>query len=167
MVVEKFTYLSSTLSKSIVREHQTCKSECSLWPTQQEYVKLQRHLGGNQNQDIPSCHSYHPPLWLWNVDNLSMAYTEAKPLSHEHSRHYMAKTPPQNWSFNSGFSFQHQHYLDAITASLSQSCPHERSLPHEKTALWRTISGQALPSRPEKSIQRHTEGLHEIFRCHP
>ena len=22
------------------------------------------YLGGNKNQGIPSCHSYHPPLWL-------------------------------------------------------------------------------------------------------
>ena len=47
---------------------------------------------------IPSCRSYRPPLWLWNVNNLSTAYKEAEPLSHdlyeEDSRHHLAKTDP-------------------------------------------------------------------------
>ena len=81
-------------------EHQTLESGCSLWPTQQECVESERYLRGNQNQGLPSCRSYHPPLWLWNGDNLSSAYKEAKPLSHdlskEDSRHHMAKTHPRH-----------------------------------------------------------------------
>ena len=42
-----------------------------------------RRLRGNQNQGIQSCRSYPPPLWLWNMNNLIMAYKGAKPLSHE------------------------------------------------------------------------------------
>ena len=56
----------------------------------------------------------------------------------------------------------------AIRTSLGRSfCPHERSPPPKETALQRTISGQALPRRAEKVFQRHTEGLHEIFRYRP
>ena len=122
----------------------------------EECVESERHLGGNQNQGIPSCHSYHPLLWLWNVDNLSMAYKEAKPLLHdlseEDSWNHMAKTHPRHWSFNSGFS----SHPDAITASLGWSCClHERSPPPKETALQWTVSGQALPRRPEKALQRH------------
>ena len=62
------------------------------------------------------------------------------------------------------FSSQHLHHVDAITASLVRSnCLHERSLPPEETTLQWTVSRQALPRRQEKPIQRHTEGLHEIF----
>ena len=54
-----------------------------------------------------SCCSYHPPLWLWNMDNLSMAYKEAKLLSHdlseEDSQHHMTKHIPATkvltWAF--------------------------------------------------------------------
>ena len=67
--------------------------------TQQECVESKRHLGGNQNQSISSC-PYHLPLWLWNVDNFSTAYKEARPLSHhlseEDSRYDMAKTHPRH-----------------------------------------------------------------------
>ena len=71
-------------------------------------------------------------------------------------------------SFNSGFSSQHLHHLDAITASLGWSYrSHERSPPPEETALGRTISEQALPRRPVKTLQRHTEGLPKIFRIVP
>ena len=101
-----------------------------------------------------------------------MACKEAKPLSHdlseEECRHYMAKTHPRYRSFNFGFSFQHLHHLDAITAALGRSCcTHERSPPPEETALRRTVSRQALPMKLEKKLQRYTEGLHEIFRCCP
>ena len=64
-LVEKFTYLSSTRSKSIVIDDEVNtrleKAMCSLWPTQQEYVESGRHLGGKQNQVIPSCRSYNSP----------------------------------------------------------------------------------------------------------
>ena len=112
-------------------ERQTRKSECDIWPTQQECVESERHFGGNKNQGITRCRSYHPPLWLWNVDNLSIAYKEAKRLSHdiyeEDSRLHMPKSHPRHGLFNTGFSSQHLHHLDAITASLGASfCPHER-----------------------------------------
>ena len=89
-------------------EHQTRKTECSLWPIQQECLESERHLEGNQNQGIPNCHSYHPPLWLCNEDNLSTAYKEAKPLLYnlfeEDPRHHMAKIHSRHRSFNLGFS---------------------------------------------------------------
>ena len=83
---------------------------------------------------------------------------EAKPLSHdlseEDSRHHMAKIYPQHRSFNWGFSSQHLHHLDEITASLGQSCcPHERSPPPEETALRRTVSRQALQGRQKKRLK--------------
>ena len=110
---------------------------------------------------------YHPPLWLWNVDNLSTTYKEAKPLSHDLSEEdywdHMAKIHPRHRSFNSGFTSQHLHHLDTITDALDRSC----CPPPEETARRRTVSGQALAKRPEKALQRHTEDLHEIFRCHP
>ena len=86
---------------------------------------------------IPSCRTYPPPLWLWNMDNFSIAYKEAKPLSHEQSEedswHHIGKTHPRHRSFNLCFSFQRLHYLDAITASLNWSCcPYERSPLSEK-----------------------------------
>ena len=148
-------------------EHQIRKSECSFWKTQQECVESERHLGGNQNQGIPSYRSYHPPLWLRKVDNLSTAYKEVShDLSEEDSRHHMAKTHPRYRSFNSGFSSQHLHNLDAITASLGRSCnPHERIPTHEEIVLLWTISGQALSRRPEKRFK--DTGLHEIFRYLP
>ena len=63
---------------------------------------------------------------------------------------------PQKQSFNSGFSSQHLHHLDAITTSLGWlCCPHERSLPPKETALQRAVSGQALLRRPEKILQTH------------
>ena len=100
---------------------------------------------------------YHPPLWLWNVDNLLTAYKKAKPLSHNlskrDSRHHIAKTHPCHQSFNSCFSSQHLHHLDAITALLGQSCLHERSPPPKETALLPTVLGQALPRRPEKCFK--------------
>ena len=47
---------------------------------------------------MPSCRSYTPPLWLWNVDNLSTVYKEAIQLSHDlfekDSQHHMAKIHP-------------------------------------------------------------------------
>ena len=36
-----------------------------------------------------------------------------------------------------------------------------------KKLLYGELSGQALPKWPEKVLQRHTEGLHEIFQYHP
>ena len=148
-------------------EHQTRKSECSLWPTQMECLESERHLGSNQNQGVPSCH-----FWLWNVGNLSMAYKETTPLSNdlseEDSRHHMAKIHCRYRSFNSGFFSKYVHHLDAITASLGRSCcPHERSLPPEETALRWTISAQVLLRRPEKALQKHTDGLCEIFWYRP
>ena len=68
-------------------------------------------------------------------------------------KHHMAKTHPRHRSFNSGFSSQHLHHLDATTALLGGSfCPHERSLPPEEIALQRTVSGIALQRRPEKVL---------------
>ena len=61
-VVEKFTYLSSILSKYIVMDDKVntrLASKYSLWPTQQECVESERHLRGNKNLGIPNCHSYH------------------------------------------------------------------------------------------------------------
>ena len=82
-------------------------------------MESESHLEGNQNQCIPSCHSYHPLLWQWNVDNLSTAYKEAKPLLHaqseEDSQHHMAKTHPRHQSFNLGFSSQYLHHHDEIS----------------------------------------------------
>ena len=127
---------------------------------------------GISNQGILNCHSYHSPLWLGDVDYLSTAYKGAKPLSHdlpeEDSRHHIAKAHPRHRSFNSGFSCRYLHHFDAITASLGRSCcPHKGSLSPKETVLWRTVSGQALPRRLEKALQRHIEGFHEIFPCHP
>ena len=70
----------------------------------------------------------------------------------------MAKTHPQHQSFNSGFSSQYLHHIGSTTASLGRPlCPHyERSPPFEETVLRRTVSGQSLPKRPEKALQRHT-----------
>ena len=89
------------------------------------------------------------------MDNLSTAFKETKSHSHdlseEDSRHHMAKTHPRHRSFNSGFSSQHLYHLDAITASLGQSCwLHERSPPAEETALRWTVSEQALPRKAVK-----------------
>ena len=80
---------------------------------------------------------------------------KAKPLSHdlceEDSWHHMAKTHPGHRSFNSGFSSQYLHHLDAITASLGRSCClHERLPTPKETAIRRIVSGQALPRRAEK-----------------
>ena len=152
-------------------ERQTCKSGCSLWPTQQECVESGRNLRSNQIQGIPCCHSYHPPLWLWNIDNFSTAYKETKQVSHdlseEDSCRHMAKTHPRHQSFNSGFSSQHLHHLDVIIALLGRSCcPHERSLPPKATDLQQSVSGQVLLRRPERVLQRPTESLHEIFWYH-
>ena len=92
--------------------------------------------GRQQNQGMPSCRSYHPLSWLWNVDNLSTAYKEAKlfslDLSEEDSRHHMAKTHPRLRSFNLDYSSLHLHHLGAITASLGK-----------------------VPRRPEKVLKRH------------
>ena len=142
-----------------IRQLSSGKSECSPWPTQQEWVESERHLGGNQNQGIQSCRSYHPPLWLWNLDNLSTGYKEGKPLSHdqsvEDSRYHMAKTHPWHRSFNSSFSSQRLHHLDTIIVSVGRSCPHKRSPPSEKIAQQQTVSGQTLPGRIEKVLKRH------------
>ena len=85
-------------------------------------------IRSNQNQGIPSYRSYYPPLWLWNVDNLSTVSKESKPLSHDLSEkdswHHMIKTHARHRSFNSGFSSYHPYYLDAITASLGRPCVH-------------------------------------------
>ena len=67
----------------------------------------------------------------------------------------MAKTHPRHQCFNSDFSSQHLHHLDAITTLLGWSCcPHERSLPLKETALQRTIFGQAPLRRLEKSTSK-------------
>ena len=86
-VVEKFTYLGSTFSKSVVMDDEV---NARLEKASVAFGQFNRNLWnrrgisvGNQNQSIPSCRPYHPPLWLWNVGNLSTAYTEAKPLSHD------------------------------------------------------------------------------------
>ena len=112
------------------------------------------------------------PLCLWNVDNLSTDYKEAKllsrDLSKEDSRHQMAKTHTQYRSFNLGFSSQYLPHINAITATSGRSCcPHGKSLPPEETALRKAVSGKALPRRPEKVLLRHTEGLHEIYLYRP
>ena len=106
------------------------------------------------------------------MDDLLTAYKEAKLFSHdvseEDSWHHMAKTYPRHQSFNSGFSSQHLNHLDAIPALLGWSCcPHERSLSPEETALWQTVSEQALLRRLKNALQRHIEGLYEIFRYRP
>ena len=88
--VEKFTYLGTTLSKSIVMDGKwvqpladttgmsrhnrnvwtqqgyvdttgICGHNRDMW-TQQEWVKSEWNIEGNQNQGIPSCHSYHSSL---------------------------------------------------------------------------------------------------------
>ena len=169
MVLENFTFLGSTLSKSVVMDDEV---NTRFAKTSAAFGRLTRnvwHLGSNQNQGMPSCYSYHPPLWLGNVDNLSTAYKEAKPLSHDLSREdfllHMTKTHPRHRSFDSAFSSQHQHHLDTITASLDRSCyTQEKSPSPEQTVLRRTVLGQALPKRSEKALQRHIEGLPEIFR---
>ena len=95
-----------------------------------------------------------------------MAYKEAKPLSHnlseEDSRYHKThKHIPDievlTWASLSNI------YTILMQLKLRWACLHKRSLPPEETALWKTVSGQALPRRPEKVLQRHTEGLHEIF----
>ena len=102
---------------------------------------------------------YDCEMWTTHQQHIK----KTKPLSHnlsqEDSQHHMAKTYLRHWSLNSGFFCQHLHDLDAITTSLGQSC----CPPPEETALRWTISVQALPRRPEKVLQRHTERLHEIF----
>ena len=122
-------------------------------------MELERHLGGSQNLGIPSCYFYHSPLPRGNMNNLSMAYTKAKPLSHDLSeedyRHHMAKTHPRHRNFNSCFSSQHLHHPDAIRASLGRSSfTHEWSLPTEESALRRTASEKARLRRPEKMLKR-------------
>ena len=116
------------------------------------------HSGISEAIEIKSYRSYHPPLWLWNMNYLSMAYEEAKPLPHdlseEDSRIHMAKTHPQHQSFNSGFSSQHLHHLDATTSLLGWSfCPHEGSQPPKETALLQIVSMQVLPWRPENHFE--------------
>ena len=109
-IVEKFTYLGSTLSKSIVID---AGVNTRLTKASAAFGRLNRHLGGNQNQGIPSCRSCRPPLWLWN--NLSATYKEAKPLSHnlskEDSRHHMAKTHLRYWSLLSIYTILMQSRL--------------------------------------------------------
>ena len=148
-VVENSTYLGITPSKSIVIDN-----EVNTWLTKAsaDFDRLnwnvlnRRRLGSNHNQGIQSCRSYHPHLWLWNVDNLLTIYKEAKPLSNnlseEDSRHHTTKAHSRHRNFNSGFSYKHLHHLDAITASLCQSCClHEWSLPPEQIAPRWAISG--------------------------
>ena len=52
-----------TVKRQRLKVVENFASQISLWPTQQECVESERHLGGNQNQGIQSCWSYHPPLW--------------------------------------------------------------------------------------------------------
>ena len=159
----KSTYLASTLCKSIIMDDKVktkLTKASAAFGRPNRNVWNQRHLRGNHNQFILSCRSYHPPLWLWNMDYLSTAYKDAKTLSlnlsEEDSWHHMAKTHPWPWSFNSGFSTQYLHHLDAITTLLGLSCClHERSLPPKKTALQWTILGQALTRRLEKALQKN------------
>ena len=54
----------------------------------------------------------------------------------------------------------------AIEDYISFGAPVMLSTP-EETALQQTISGKAFSRRPEKALERHTEGLPEIFRYRP
>ena len=150
-VVEKFTYLCSNLFKSIIMDDKV----------NTRLAKASEILGQlNRN--------------VWNQRGISEAIkikvyravvltTLWRRFSASHD-----KNTSQHQRFNSDFSSHHLHYLDAITASLGRSyCLCKRSPPPEETALQWTISEQALPRRLENALQRHTEGLHEIFRYHP
>ena len=50
------------------------------------------------------------------------------------------KTHPWHWSFNLGFSFQHLHHLDAITASSGWSCCSYQRSPPPKKLLYSKLS---------------------------
>ena len=71
-----------------------------------------------------------------------------------------------SWDFEKGIGIFKIILLIHTHTHIYKLSPHERSLPPEKTAQQLTVSGQALP-RSEKALQRHTEGLHEIFQYHP
>ena len=98
----------------------------------------------------------------------SLLYSLIMQISEEYSRHQMTKTHSRHRSFNSGFSLQHLHHLDVITASLGWSCcPHERSPPPEETDYGELSQSMCSQGGQKNTLQRPTKGFHEIFRYHP
>ena len=87
---------------------------------------------GNQNQGIPSCFFFFT-THLYGFEMLTTSQQHIKKLNHFHTT-CLRKIPCITWQkhildtkvLTWGFSSQHLHHLDAITASLGQSCcPHE------------------------------------------
>ena len=174
-VVEKFTYLSSTLSKFIdmdkeVNTRQAKASAVFGW--------LNRHVwnrrGISEANKVKVYRTVLLTIFLYGCKTWTTYQQHIKKLDHFHTTclkkilGIIRQKHISDTGFNLNFSSKHLHDLDAITALLSWSCcPHERSPPPEETALRRNISGQALLRRPEKALQRYTKGFHEIFQYRP
>ena len=95
-VVEKFPYIGNTLTKSIVMDNEV---KTRLAKTSVAFGWLNRNVGSRRGiSEATKIKVYRavvltpPLLWPWNVDNLSTAYKEAKPLSL--SGDHMAKVHP-------------------------------------------------------------------------
>ena len=150
-VVEKFTYLGSTFSKSFVMddEFNTRFTKVSagfgwlnrnVWNQKgiSEAVKIKLYQAVVLTTLLYGCEMW--TTYQWHIKKLNHFHMTC--LSEEDSQHHMAKTHPQHWSFNLGFSYQHLNHLDAITASLGWSCCLHLRLPlPEETALQQIISG--------------------------
>ena len=105
------------------------------------------------------------------MENLATAYKEAKPLSNDQSEEDLGitwqKYIPDNEvltqaSLSSIYTISihsQLHWVGHVVRMKDHRLP--RKLLNGK------LFQQALPRRPEKALQRNTEGFHEIFRHRP
>ena len=135
----------------------------NVYNTVMECVESDRHLGGNK---IKVYQAVVLPTLLYGFEKWTTYQRHIKKLNHFHTT-CLRKILWITWQKHIPDT-EVLHHLDAMTALLGRSCcSHERSRPPEESALRRIISGQALPRGPEKALQRHSEGLNEIFRYRP
>ena len=123
-VVAKFTYLSSTLSKSIIMDDEV---NTRLAKTSAAFGQLIRNVWNwrsiSEATKIKVYRAVVLTTLLYGCEMWTTYQQHIKKLNHFHttSRGKILgitgqKHIPQYWSFNSGFSSQHLNHLDAITA---------------------------------------------------
>ena len=171
-VVEKFTSLGSTVSTSIVMNE---KVNTRLAKASADFVQLNRNVwnrrGISEATKIKVYQAVVLTTFLLGCETWTTYQRHLKKLNHFHTT-CLRKILGITWQKHiPDTEFLNQASLPCIYTSWCNHslgwscCSHERSSPTEEIAQRRTVSGQALLRRPEnKTLLRHTEGLHEIFR---
>ena len=163
-VVEKFTYLGITVSKSIVMDDEVntrlAKVSAAFgqlnrnvwnWRGIFEATKIKVYQAVILTNSLYGCEMW--TTYQWHIKKLNHFHTSClrKILCITWQKHIPDTKVLTQASHSNIYTILMQ----------SQLCWAGH------VALWWAGSGQALPRRSEKVLQGHTQGLHEIFWYHP